>query len=152
MMHSFNKNSIILINLCNILSSLFVEEVMHHPIEHFCCQNAECVDYGIRGKGNLSFRGWSGKGKRIHMVYCYSCISHFSERKGTVLEQSRLPHEKAVSLLEHISEGDGTRKTGRLVHVDKNTVTRYIRKAGEHSEDLHDELVAFSPSNPRDSA
>jgi len=43
----------------------------------------------------------------------------------------------------------GTRATGRLVEVDKNTVTRYLAKAGAHAEKLHDELVAFSPSNPR---
>jgi len=116
-----------------------------HPIEHFCCQNADCLDYGVRGKGNLSFRGWSGQSKRIRMVYCRSCGAHFSERKGTVLEQSRLPEEKAVALLEHICEGCGTRSTSRLVGVDKNTVTRYVRLAGAHAEKLHDELVAFSP-------
>ncbi len=33
------------------------------PIEQFCCQNKECEDHGIRGKGNLSFRGWSGHEK-----------------------------------------------------------------------------------------
>jgi hypothetical protein len=29
--------------------------------------------------------------------------------------------------------------------VDKNTVTRYVAKAGAHAEPLHRELVAFSP-------
>jgi hypothetical protein len=32
--------------------------------------------------------------------------------------------------------------------VDKNTVTRYLAKAGAHAEKLHDELVAFSPPDP----
>ncbi len=116
-----------------------------HPIEHFCCQNSECPDAGIRGKGNLSFRGWSGKGKQIRMVYCRTCRAHFSERKGTVLEQCRLPPEKALSVLEHLRESCGTRATSRLVGVDKNTVTRYARMAGCHGEKLHDQLVAFSP-------
>jgi hypothetical protein len=31
------------------------------------------------------------------------------------------------------------------VKVDKNTVTRYIAKAGAHAKPLHRELVAFSP-------
>jgi hypothetical protein len=53
-----------------------------HPIEHFCRQNAECCDRGVRGKGNLCFRGWSGEGKRIRMVYCRTFGAHFSERKG----------------------------------------------------------------------
>ena len=115
------------------------------PIEHFCCQNSHCPDAGVRGGGNLYFRGWSGKGRRIRLVYCRTCKARFSERKGTVLEQSRLPDAKALDVLDHIREGCGTRATGRLVGVDKNTVTRYVALAGAHSESLHDELVALSP-------
>ena len=40
------------------------------------------------------------------------------------------------------------RKTGRLVGVNRATVARYGRKAGAHAADLHDELVAVSPSDP----
>jgi transposase-like protein len=117
-------------------------------IEHLCCQNSQCPDAGIRGHGNLTFRGWSGKTRRIRMVHCRTCKCFFSERKGTVLEQARLPDDKALAVLKHIREGCGTRSTGRLVDVDKNTVTRYTAIAGTHSKGLHEELVAFSPSDP----
>ena len=122
-----------------------------HPIEHFCCQNPECRDHGVRGKGNLCFRGWSGEGKRIRMLYCRTGRTgrtggaHASERKGTVLEHAHLPTEKVVAILDHLCEGCGTRSTSRLVDVDKNTVTRYVRLAGTHADRLHHELVAFSP-------
>ena len=119
-----------------------------HAIENLCCQNLDCPDRGQRGHGNLVFRGWSGKGQRIRMVYCRTCKAHFSERKGTVLEQSRLPDAKARDVLNHIREGCGTRGTSRLVGVDKNTVTRYIALAGAHAHTLHQERVAFSPSDP----
>ena len=122
-----------------------------HPIEHFCCQNKACPDQGQRGHGNLYFRGWSGKGQRIRMVYCRTCKQSFSERKGTALEDARLPQDKALALLEHLREGCGTRATSRLVKVDKNTVTRYLRRAGPHGQKLHHELVAFSPADPRGS-
>lgn len=118
------------------------------PIESFCCQNSHCPAAGIRGGENLYFRGFSGKGRRIRLVYCRSCKGCFSERKGTVLEHARLPDDKALAVLKHIQEGCGTRATGRLVGVDKNTVTRYLAMAGAHAEKLHDELVAFSPRNP----
>jgi hypothetical protein len=116
-----------------------------HPIEHFCCQNLKCADHGIRGKENLRFEGWSGKGRRIHMLYCRTCKAHFSERKGTILEHSKLPVEKVVSVLDHLRDGNGTRGTSRLTGIDKDTVTRYVQLAGEHARKLHDELVAFSP-------
>jgi len=118
------------------------------PIDQFCCQNSHCPQAGVRGGENLSFRGWSGKARRIRLVYCRTCKRSFSERKGTVLEHARLPDEKALAILKHLREGCGTRATGRLVEVDKNTVTRYLALAGVHAEKLHDELVAFSPSNP----
>ena len=57
------------------------------------------------------------------------------------------PLGKAVSLLDHISESCGVRKTGRLIGVNKNTVMRYSRLAGEHAKMLHDELVSFSPGD-----
>ena len=118
------------------------------PTELLCCQNSQCPDAGIRGGENLYFRGWSGKARRIRMVYCRTCKRYFSERKGTVLEQARLPDDKAFSVLKHLREGCGTRATGRLVGVDKNTVTRYTALAGAHSVGLHDELVGFSPLDP----
>ena len=48
-------------------------------------------------------------------------------------------------MMEHIGEGCGVRKTGRLVGVHRDTVMRYSKLAGEHAKHLHDELVAFSP-------
>ena len=126
-------------------------EFTQHPIEKFCCQNPKCSDVGICRKGNLKFSGWSGRGKKIRMIHCKTCGTQFSERKGTVLWESRLPSEKAMSLLDHIKEGVGTRATSRLLHVSKDTVTRYIRAAGSHAEKIHDELVSFSPSDERSS-
>src|SRR3954466_13637485 len=98
------------------------------PIEHFCCQNSECSLAGVRGGENLYFRGHSGKGRRIRLVYCRTCKRSFSERKGTVLEHARPPDEKALAILKHLREGRGTRATGRLVEVDKNTVTLYLAR------------------------
>lgn len=118
-----------------------------HSIETFCCQNPNCPDFGKRCKGNLSFSGWSGSCKLIRMIRCKTCKTRFSERKGTVFWESRLSLEKAISLLDHIREGCGTRATGRLLHLCKDTVTRYLRLSGAHAEKIHDELVSFSPSH-----
>lgn len=79
------------------------------------------------------------------MIYCKECKAHFSERKGTALEQARLNEDKVVSILEHLREGCGTRATGRLVNVSNGTVSRYIKKAGQVAENFHNEFVAFSP-------
>jgi len=56
-----------------------------------------------------------------------------------------LPREKLVSVLGHVSEGCGVRSTSRLTKVHRDTVSHYIRAAGDHAQQLHDELVGFSP-------
>ena len=73
-------------------------------IERLCCQNSDCPDAGVRGGENLYFRGWSGKDRRIRMVHCRTCKRSFSERKGTVLEQARLPDDKVFSVLKHLRD------------------------------------------------
>jgi LacI family transcriptional regulator len=59
-----------------------------------------------------------------------------------------LPQETVASILHHVAESNGVRKTERLVGVHRDTVTRYSRLAGSHAKDLHDELVALSPPDP----
>jgi transposase-like protein len=115
----------------------------------FCCLNPDCPDHGQRGHGNLTVTMRYGPGKTRRLLRCSTCTARFSERKGTPLFDARRPADKAVSVLGHVAEGVGTRKTARLVGVHPDTVTRYIRMAGEHAGQLHEELVAFSPDDRR---
>ena len=116
-------------------------------LSRFCCLNPECPDYGQRDHGNLTVpMRYGGQGRRL--LRCRTCTTRFSDRKGTPLFDTRLPQDQVVAVLAHIAEGVGVRKTGRLVGVTKDTVVRYSRKAGEHAQQLHDELVAFSPPDP----
>ena len=113
-----------------------------------CCQNPQCPDYGQRGKGNLTAPMRYGPQQR-RLLRCKTCKARFSERKGTPLFGAQLPEDKVADVLKHIAEGTGVRKTSRLVGVNKNTVVRYCLLAGEHAQQLHDELVAFSPGDAR---
>ena len=114
-------------------------------LSKFCCQNKKCPDYGKRRADNLTVCGKFGRNGHIRLLYCRTCKKRFSERKGTPLFRMKLDEKKTISLLEHLSEGCGVRKTARLVGTNRNTVMRYSRLAGKHAKSLHDELVAFSP-------
>lgn len=118
-------------------------------LSRFCCQNPACSPYGRRDAGNLSVRDRYGKHKQTRLLYCHACKARFSERKGTALFQSCLPQETAVSVLQHLVEGNGIRQTERLTGVHRDTVMRLARRAGGHARDAHDELVASSPRDPR---
>jgi transposase-like protein len=119
-------------------------------LDLFCCQNPACPDYGLRGRGNLRVCFRYGTDQR-RMLACRTCQRRFSERKGTALFGTRLPHAKAVDVFRHLQDGCGIRQTARLTGVDKDTVVRYALQAGSHARQSHDELVAFSPSDPRGS-
>jgi len=120
-------------------------------LKNFFCWNNECQKYGIRGAENIRIRDWVGNNEDIRLLYCLACGKRFSERRGTIFFDSRLPKEKTIEVMEHIAEGVGVRKTSRLTKVNRATVSRLTKRAGEHAEQLHDELVAFSPSERRTS-
>jgi LacI family transcriptional regulator len=113
----------------------------------FCCQNRDCPLYGQRGQGNLTVCARYGTTER-RLLYCRTCKYRFSERKSTPLFDSRLPHDQLLAVLRHLADGCGVRQTARLVGVDKDTVGRLAKAAGQHARRLHDELVAFSPRHP----
>jgi transposase-like protein len=114
-------------------------------LSRFCCQNPDCPDHGKRDHGNLTAPARYGRDRRL-VLRCRTCQTRFSERKGTPLFGARLPRARVLAVLHHLAEGCGIRQTGRLVGVKKDTVVRYALQAGGHARDLHDELVAFSPS------
>ena len=115
-------------------------------LKNFCCQNKNCPKHGVRGEENIRVRTTYGS-NNTRLLYCLVCKKRFSERHGTVFFGSRLSEKTIVSILEHVVEGVGMRKTGRLLNVDHDTVSRYTKLAGAHAEKLHDELVAFSPEH-----
>jgi LacI family transcriptional regulator len=116
-------------------------------LSRFCCPNSDCPERGKRGAGDLTATHRYGPGESRRMLRCRACKGRSSERKGTPLFGSHLTREKAVPVLHHIAEGNGARKTGRLVGVNRETVARYGKEAGAHAAAPRDELVAASPSD-----
>jgi transposase-like protein len=114
----------------------------------FCCQNRKCPSFGMRGLGNLKVRGRVGR-RKTRQLYCTTCEQRFVETKGTVFYRARMSHEKLTSILQHVQEGNGMRQTGRLMRVKEDTVIRLTRLAGKHAHSVHQQKVAFSPSDPR---
>ena len=118
-------------------------------LSRFCCQNPDCPPHGRRDAGNLSVCDRYGKHNHIRLLYCNACKARFSERKGTPLFDCRLPDDKARCRPPAPRRGQRHPTDRRLVGVHRDTVVRLARAAGDHAHDAHDELVAFSPSDPR---
>jgi len=127
-------------------------EAVMEDLSRFCCLNDRCLAFGARGAGNLSVCGYINKAKGIRLLYCCTCKKRFTERKGTVFYRSHMPEEKVLSILAHVQEGNGMRQTGRLCQTKEDTVISYVKKAGWHAQQLHQEVLAFSPQDPRGAA
>ncbi|MDP1815337.1 MAG: hypothetical protein Q8K92_12885 [Leadbetterella sp.] len=106
-----------------------------------CCQNPKCPNYGQKELGNLCYHGFSGKGKEIRMLWCNTCKTSFSERKGTLLFGSKLPEEKVKIVLNNFAEGNGIRKTSRLTNVSLSAVQRLSNQCSNVCENIHNEKV-----------
>jgi len=116
-------------------------EITRPPLESLACVTPECKLYGQTGQGNLIVRKIYGKHDRIRYVRCSACQEEFSERKNTALWNCKIAEEKAVSVTEHLSEGNSIKGTARLVRVDPSTVRRLNKRAGRHGKQYHDEKV-----------
>ena len=107
----------------------------------FACPNPACSAFNQRGLRSIRPHGWSSKAKGIRCLRCTACGKHFSERAGTPLFRTQLPTDKVLAIAHHLAEGTGLRPTGRLCGVTLNTVLRYARRAGNHAQAFHDQLV-----------
>ena len=115
-------------------------EIMRLPLESLACVNPDCQDYGVAGKENLYVRKTYGK-DLIRYLRCRTCQEEFSERKNTALWNTKIREAKAVSVAEHLSEGNSIKGTSRLLRVDTSTVRRLNKRAGQHGKRFHDEKV-----------
>ena len=75
------------------------------------------------------------------MYQCQLCKKRFSETQGTVFFGLKTPAQTVYRALASLAEGQGVRSVARVFEVDKDTVQEWLRKAGEHSEQVSDYLM-----------
>ncbi len=115
-------------------------ETTRPPLESLACVNSDCQDYGVTNADNVYIRKVYGK-DNIRYLRCRTCQEEFSERKNTALWNTKIRERKAISVAEHLSEGNSIKGTSRLVRVDPSTVRRLNKEAGKHGKSYHNEKV-----------
>ncbi len=115
-------------------------EITRLPLESLACVNLDCQDYGVTNAENLYVRKIYGKDD-IRFLRCRTCQEEFSERKNTAFWNLKIREKKAISVAEHLSEGNSIKGTSRLVRIDTSTVRRLNKKAGQHGKIYHNEKV-----------
>lgn len=107
------------------------------PLDGFACPNEDCCDFNRFGAGNLSVSDRIGKDRAIRRLYCSSCGRRFSERKGSLLQDSKIPPECVVRIVKCLGHGCSVEATADICEVDPRTVERYAEAAGRRAKDFH---------------
>lgn len=109
-----------------------------YPLDFFACPNGDCGDFNQFGHGNLGVAEWIGKDKAIRRLFCKTCGTRFSERKGSLMAYSKLPLPAVVRIVKCLTHGCSVEATADICEVDTRTVQRIITHGGQRSEDFHD--------------
>jgi hypothetical protein len=70
-------------------------------------------------------------------LYCSSCGHHFSERRGTLRDYSKLPEATVVRIVTCVRYGCTLEATADICEVDPRTVERILERGGRRAEDFH---------------
>jgi len=110
------------------------------PTDHVFCPVRVCRGYGkLGGDPNHRIVGCgtydTRSGKR-QMYQCAGCQTRFSETQGTVFFGLKTPQETVYRALACLAEGLGIRATARVFGVKPEDVLRWLRRAGQHTEQV----------------
>jgi len=108
--------------------------------EGLYCPNPECSSFGQEEDCQLERHAYYGP-NRTTQYLCRACGKTFSETKGTFFYRLRTPREKILTALAMVAEGGGIRATGRAMGVDKDTIQRWVERAGKHTEEVSAYLI-----------
>jgi transposase-like protein len=106
-------------------------------LDWFACPNPDCYMFNRFAAGNLSVVERNGKGKAIRRLYCNHCQQRFSERKGSLMQQTHLPRETVVRVIKCLTYGCSEEATADICEVDVRSVERLRDRGGTRAEDFH---------------
>lgn len=107
----------------------------------FCCPNPQCSGFEQFGAGHITHRSWTGKNKQIERLRCTLCDTEFSERKGTLMEYTKLSFKTIETLLKCQRWGVCDEGTADICCIDLKTVHRFQRVSAARAKRHHDQVV-----------
>jgi transposase-like protein len=107
------------------------------PLAFFACPNSDCADFNHFNAGNISIAEWMGKDKSIRRLYCKTCGARFSERQGSLMQDTKLPQADVVRIIKCLGHGCSVEATADICEVDTRTVQRLLENSGKRAADFH---------------
>jgi IS1 family transposase/transposase-like protein len=101
-----------------------------------CCPNKICIRYDVHGKGNIKLEKVYGKFHDRALLRCIICGKVFSETRTTAYYNVKKSLQFFFSALTFVSFNDGIRDTARKIKIHRDTVMRYVKRAGQQCRKL----------------
>jgi transposase-like protein len=106
------------------------------------CPNTACSDYGIKGKGNITANGtYKTINGRVRKFICHACGKVFCDRTNTAFYDLRTEEGKILMALKLVLKGLSLRSISDVMGVKADTVSRWLSRAAEHSEEVNKILL-----------
>jgi transposase-like protein len=109
-------------------------------ISSLSCQNPDYQDHQKISLNNLIVRKTYGQ-DQIWYLRCQTCGLEFSERKNTMLWNTKISEARAVQIADCLSDKNSLKGTVRITKVNKSTVKRLRREIGKQAKNVHNALV-----------
>ena len=78
-----------------------------------------------------------GKDKAIRRLYCKTCGTRFSERQGSLMQNTKLSQDDVVRIIKCLGHGCSIEAAADICEVDARSVQRLLAKSGKRAEDFH---------------
>lgn len=117
----------------------------------FACPNPDCDRFNQFNAGNLSVVERMGKEKAIRRLYCNHCQHRFSERSGSLMQDTKLPEQTVVRIIKCLGHGCSVEAAADICEVDARSVERMLERAGKRAGDFHNlqmERLGNGPHKP----
>jgi transposase-like protein len=101
----------------------------------YWCPRKDCRDYGKTREGNIIIKEKYGKEER-YLLKCRTCGHCFSETRGTAFFCLHASKEEVLRVLAMLPEKGSIRGLARATNHSQNTVSYWIKVAGEHCREV----------------
>ena len=107
------------------------------------CPNKSCSGYGVipdeSSQGTVIKYGHSKTGRQRY--HCTICGHTFTETVGTIFYRRHTPDAEIVSALSQIAEGSRLSSVARTTGHKIDTISDWVKSAGEQAEALEQWLL-----------
>ena len=101
-------------------------------------EGRKCIKENCGGENIVVARvGKSGR----RTLCCTRCHSQFAEDKGTPFFNCKAPIPKILQTLKAVIDGGGIRAAERITGVHRDTITKWLIRAGKHVEQVEKLMV-----------